>query len=438
MTPLQQIAHAAHDAVLKHGADATAVSIGESRSVQVEWRSGALERIQDKTHRSLGIEIFVNGRYAGFSTNDFRTDALSKFLTETVDMTKLLEPDPHRQLASPPTDRPLLELDLYDASIAERQATDRLREMQHFDEVVQATLDDVPPVSYTTSVSDGWGSYYRLFSTGFSEASQTSTFAKSGTISLKDKDGKLPLGWDGTYARHLNDLLADDRLARTMLERAQHQLGARPIDTGRYDIIIVNRGMGKVLGPLLNPLRGSSIQQGRSLWKDRLNDQIVSKHLTIWDEPHRIRGLGSSQFDGDGFETCRRPLIENGRLKTFLINDYYARKLNCERTGADTHSLEWTLGSKDLSGLVGEVHNGLLIERFLGGNCNETTGNFSFGCAGRRIENGIITTPFAEANLSGQLETFWKSLRQIGNDPLEQSSNGAPSCLFAGAQVSGN
>ncbi|MGB0648497.1 MAG: TldD/PmbA family protein, partial [Bradymonadia bacterium] len=310
--------------------------------------------------------------------------------------------------------------------------------MQHFDEVVQATLDDVPPVSYTTSVSDGWGSYYRLFSTGFSEASQTSTFAKSGTISLKDKDGKLPLGWDGTYARHLNDLLADDRLARTMLERAQHQLGARPIDTGRYDIIIVNRGMGKVLGPLLNPLRGSSIQQGRSLWKDRLNDQIVSKHLTIWDEPHRIRGLGSSQFDGDGFETCRRPLIENGRLKTFLINDYYARKLNCERTGADTHSLEWTLGSKDLSGLVGEVHNGLLIERFLGGNCNETTGNFSFGCAGRRIENGIITTPFAEANLSGQLETFWKSLRQIGNDPLEQSSNGAPSCLFAGAQVSGN
>ncbi|MGB0646167.1 MAG: PmbA/TldA family metallopeptidase, partial [Bradymonadia bacterium] len=131
MTPLQQIAHAAHDAVLKHGADATAVSIGESRSVQVEWRSGALERIQDKTHRSLGIEIFVNGRYAGFSTNDFRTDALSKFLTETVDMTKLLEPDPHRQLASPPTDRPLLELDLYDASIAERQATDRLREMQH-------------------------------------------------------------------------------------------------------------------------------------------------------------------------------------------------------------------------------------------------------------------------------------------------------------------
>ena len=106
--------------------------------------------------------------------------------------------------------------------------------------------------------------------------------------------------------------------------------------------------------------------------------------------------------------------------------------------GADTHSLEWTLGSKDLSGLVKEVHNGLLIERFQGGNCNETTGNFSFGCAGRRIENGIITTPFAEANLSGQLETFWKSLRQVGNDPLEQSSNGAPSCLFTGAQVSGS
>jgi PmbA protein len=195
--------------------------------------------------------------------------------------------------------------------------------------------------------------------------------------------------------------------------------------------------MGKLLGPVLSPLSGSSIQQGRSLWKDRLNDRIVSEKLTIWDEPHRPRALGSSQYDGDGFLTHRRPLIEAGELKTFLINHYYAQKIGCDRTGADTHNLVWALGEHDLKQLAKATHNGLLIERFLGGNCNETTGNFSFGCAGRRIENGEITSAFSEANLSGQIEDFWQTLQAIGNDPLPQSTNGAPSCMFTQAQVSG-
>ncbi len=345
--------------------------------------------------------------------------------------------DPHRSLPSPKSDLPQLPLDLFDTSIMSRQAAHRRDEMHALNQAVESVLKDTDRVSYTTSVSDGWGRYFRLFSTGFSETAQTSSFSKSATLSLKDADGKLPLGWDGTYARHQEDLLENVQIAQTMLLRAQSQLNATPINTGRYDIIVVNRSMGKLLGPVLSPLRGSSIQQGRSLWKDRLKDQIVSEKLTIWDEPHQPRALGSSQYDGDGFMTQRRPLIEAGSLQTFLINHYYAQKIGCPRTGADTHNLVWSLGEHDLEGLVKTVRNGLLIERFLGGNCNQTTGNFSYGCAGRRIENGQITTPFSEANLSGQIESFWHTLQAVGNDPLPQSTNGAPTCLFKGAQVSG-
>ena len=263
MKTLQEIAIAAHDLVLAKGAQATAVSIGESRSVQTEWRKGELERLQDKTHRSLGIEVYVDGRYAGFSTNDLRSGPLSKFLEQTVAMTRLLEPDPHRILPCPPAKSSELPLDLYDHSIMDRHAHARDEDMEGLNDAVQTTLGDLNIVSYTTSLSDGWGRYFRLFSTGFCEEACTSSFSKSATLSLKDAEGKLPLGWDGTYARHREDLLKNAQLARTMLERAQNQLNATPITTDRYDIVVVNRSMGKLLGPVLSPMRGSAIQQGR-------------------------------------------------------------------------------------------------------------------------------------------------------------------------------
>ena len=438
MTSIEQCAYHAKDILTAAGTDAFAITASEARSVEVEWRIGDLERLQDKTHNSLGVEIYVDGKYAGFSTNDLRHDAVAAFLNRAVEMTRFLEPDACRSLPNCPVNLPEMDLDLFDACSQTRSAADRKTDITRLNDALTRAIGATEYASFSVSATDGWGDYLRLFSNGFQERLRTSSFGRSGTLSLKDDDGKLPLGWDGTYARHQIDLVDDETLAKQIVQRAQHQLQASSVPTNRYDIIIVNRVMGKVLGPLLRPLSGASIQQGRSMWKDRLNERVISPKLTISDDPHVLRGLGSGQFDGDGFQTRKRPIIESGVLKTFFINHYYAQKMGCKRTGGDTHNLKWHLGEHDLSGLVSSVNNGLLIERFLGGNCNETTGNFSFGCAGRRIENGEITTAFSEANLSGNIEGFWNQLAMLGNDPLPQSTNGAPSCIFEGAQISGS
>ena len=437
MTALQNYVDTATTILTRSGASAFSITAGQSRSVETEWRAGVLDRVQDKTHRSLGVEIYADGKYAGFSTNDLRNSALEAFLVQAVEMTRLLEPDPCRSLPNCPIGLPTMDLDTFDKSIHERTASDRLYEMRRLNDALESAIKSTTYASYSTSLNDGWGHYVRFFSNGFMEEVQTSSFGRSGTLSLKDDDGKLPLGADGTYARHQEDLLSDDSIAETIVRRAEAQLQATTVATGRYTVIILNRVMGKVLGPLLRPLSGAAIQQGRSLWKGRLHEQVVSDKLSIMDMPHIPRALASAQFDSDGFETRDRPLVENGAFKTYLINHYYAQKLSCDRTSGDTHNLKWTLGEHDLGALVQNVHNGLLIERFLGGNTNATTGNFSFGCAGRRIENGVITSAFSEANMSGNIESFWMNLALVGNDPMPQSTNGAPSCVFEGTQISG-
>ena len=185
--------------------------------------------------------------------------------------------------------------------------------MRQLNEVLENTIDGVEHASYSTSINDGWGHYLRLFSNGFSEEVRTSSFGRSGTLSLKDSDGKLPLGWDGTYARHQEDLLTNESIAANIIQRATAQLKATAVPTGRYNIIIVNRAMGKGTWTSSKTLGGAAIQQGRSLWKDRLNEQVISEKVTIVDEPHINRGLGSAQFDGDGFETKKRALNRERR-----------------------------------------------------------------------------------------------------------------------------
>ena len=95
-----------------------------------------------------------------------------------------------------------------------------------------------------------------------------------------------------------------------------------------------------------------------------MGTQIASPLLSIYDEPHRPRSFGAALWDSDGFATQRRPLIEAGVLQTFLIDDYYGRKLEQAPTGGDLHQLEWSLGTRDRAAIIASIQDGVLIDRF--------------------------------------------------------------------------
>ena len=79
----------------------------------------------------------------------------------------------------------------------------------------------------------------------------------------------------------------------------------------------------------------------------------------------------------------------------------------------------------------------MFIDRFLGGNSNQTTGEYSFGCAGRMIRDGKLAEPVAEINLAGNLDTLFTRLVAVGNDPDINRSSRCPSAVFDGLQLGG-
>ncbi|MEE2787027.1 MAG: TldD/PmbA family protein [Myxococcota bacterium] len=422
------------------GADDAQIAVSRSRGVDIEWRDGKLERVQERTRQSLSVEVYVNGRFSASSTCDLRPSALQDFFRDAVDMTRLLQPDPHRGLPelSEYGERADVDLDLNDQTYPNVESERRRQEAQDLEARVRDHAADLPIVSVATTVSDGTGQSARVHTNGFEGERQGTHFSASAVVTVMDTDGKRPLGWAYSSRRHRSDLEDFQSIADRARLRAQNQLGAGRVKTGKYTVVVAREAIPRLLNAFLSPIGGPALQQRQSLWEGKLNTQIASPLLTIWDQPHVVRGLGSALWDSDGYATAPRPIIEDGVLKTYLIDRYYALKMETQRTGSDTHNLEWAIGDRDADSLVADVGHGVYIERFLGGNSNGTTGDMSFGCAGRLIENGALAGSITEANLSGHFGELWRSLVAVGNDPNPNGTGGCPTCVFEGVQLSGD
>ena len=149
-----------------------------------------------------------------------------------------------------------------------------------------------------------------------------------------------------------------------------------------------------------------------------------------------IGGKGSSYFDSEGVATQPRDIFEQGVLRTYFIDTYNAKKMNVEPTISAPSRVVLKPGSKDLNGLVADVERGILVTGFNGGNSNSSTGDFSYGIEGFLIENGRLTQPVNEMNVTGNFLELWSRLVAVGNDSQDRSWL-IPSLVFEGVNFSG-
>jgi PmbA protein len=83
------------------GADGAFAWSQRSRQVSVNYRDGALEKVEESTSSNLSIEIYAGGRYSSHSTTDPRQERLEMFIKEAVALTRALEEDPDRAMPDP-------------------------------------------------------------------------------------------------------------------------------------------------------------------------------------------------------------------------------------------------------------------------------------------------------------------------------------------------
>ena len=202
-------------------------------------------------------------------------------------------------------------------------------------------------------------------------------------------------------------------------------------------MIVENRVLGELVAMLQEPMQGRQLQQKNSFLEEMLNKKVASEKLTMIDDPLIKKGSGSRLFDSQGLAAKKRIMIDKGLPRHYYADDYYSRKLGIEPTSGSVSNLVFEHGTRSVDKIIADRKKAILVAGFIGGNFNSTTGDFSFGVFGQLIENGALTRPISQMNISGNAKDFWNRILEIANDPDPYSSWRTPTMLFEAVSFSG-
>lgn len=194
-----------------------------------------------------------------------------------------------------------------------------------------------------------------------------------------------------------------------------------------------------------HPLESTHLAGGQSVFYGKIGQQVASPLVTIFDDGTRPRLCGSHAMSDEGVASAPNLLIEDGILRGYMVDRLGSRQLGMAQTAAGrrqdyrfapvarmTNTYMRTGATPDDS-IIPSVAHGLYVSEVGGGNVNPTTGNFNFlATAGYLIENGELTYPVANINLSGQSIDALMRIAAVGDayHPDDGSLCGADSGLI--------
>jgi PmbA protein len=422
---------------LDNGANNVRVSIYSGSSSSFEYRDKTLDKLQQASENRMEIELYVDERYGSYSTNRMDKDSLLKFIASAIESTRYLDKDPLRILPDPSRyyKGELFTLDTYDKEFENVNVDTKLTLAQKM--VGEIYGSDPKIISITAEYSDGDNFQYIISSNGFEGETAHSSYSLYSSVALKGEGDARPSSSWYEAALHFGNLVTDN-IGKKAYERTLQKLGQTKIDSGKYLMLLDNTQSGRVLSPLLSAMNGHALQQKSSFLINKLGEKIISDKVTIIDDPHLKGAFGARMFDAEGVATMKRNLIEKGVLKTYFIDTYSAGKLNIPPTIASASIINFDLGTRSHEQMLASITKGIWVTGFNGGNSNGSTGDFSFGIEGFLIENGKLSKPINEMNITGNMLTLWNNIIEIGNDPKLNSSRRIPSLLFDDVDFSGN
>ena len=413
--------------------------------------NGELDKVTHSADRSIYIYLFVDGRYGTFSTNRLELDELENFINNAITMVRMLGQDEYRRLPDPDrmekgalTGR---ELDLYDEEYFNGNADSRLGKaygISIYDKVEKS--DRFRLISEECEYSESIDDNYLTDSQGFEGRHTETMFYCFSEMTIEAADGCKYSGfwWDASQKE--GDLRKEECSSKA-LNKAVSQIGPQKRRSGTYRMVVDNQVASRLLSPIVSALNASSIQQKVSFLEDSLDKKIFSKGMTLKDLARTPGKSGSRLFDTEGVATKDRMVIEQGVVRTYFVNTYMSGKMEIEPTiedmsrpcvmpylkGYDLSTEEKALSLEDI---LRECSNGIYVTGFNGGNCNPTTGDFSFGIEGFAFRKGKITHPVREMLITGNIIRLWNNLLAAGTDLRPSARWQVPTLAFENVSFS--
>lgn len=425
MTDLAAIAQLALSAAERAGADEAEAWCEESTSRQVRAYDGAVESLSDAGARGLGLRVFVGARtgYAYGTRLDER--GVAELAEAAVGAARVADEDEYAGL---PDELGATEVEGLASPALAGWSTERKVELAIEVERAARAHDGVSQVEDTV-YADSEGRVALANTRGFaSEYEATAAWAYCSAFAGEGADLMTGLGVDlARDADGLDPQAIGDEAAR----RALSLRGARQPASRRCPVVFDPFVAASFLGFIGGMLSADAVQRGRSLFAGREGDEVAAPELRLADDATDPGGLESAPFDGEGAPSRRTPLIEDGRLASFLFDARTARKAGRASTGSagrgsyrvppsvSTKNLVLEAGTAGLDELLRAAGDGLYVMDVAGlhSGVNPVSGTFSVGATGLLIEGGELAAPVREITIAGDLVAMLRSVRAVGSEP---------------------
>ncbi len=430
------LARWAVDHALESGAQQAKAIIADSQNNSISVREEKIENLEQSIENGLAIFLYVDKKYSVHSTNRLNNKKeLARFIDEAIEGTRYLAEDEYRSLPDPDLYYKGGGPELKTFDDAYKSVDPQVKIDSAFAIEKEALGKDERIISVTASYNDGMMGTVMVTSNGFEGDISNTYYSLSASVSVKQGDARPSDSWHESSLFY--DKLKSQGIGKTAMEKALKKLGQAKIESANMPMILENRLAGQSLGPLIQALNGSSIQQKNSFLIDMLDEKVGSDKLTLIDDPFIVSGRGSRLFDDEGLALQKRTIFDKGVLKAYYIDTYYGKKLGMDPTSGSTTNLVFGKGDKNLEEMIASLDKGVLVTGFNGGNSNGSTGDFSYGIEGFLIEQGKIIKPVSEMNITGNLLQLYKNLAEVGNDVYEDTAWRSPSLLFNDVSFSG-
>jgi PmbA protein len=440
---LTKIAERLVAAALRHGADAADAVAMRGISQSIDVRDGSVEESQRSEGDNVGLRAFVGRRQAVVSTNDLSGQGADAIAERVVAMARAAPEDRFAGLADPNSlARDLPDLDLLDAALP------TVRDLEELARTAERAATAVNGVTKSggASASAGIGGMVLVTSGGFSGAYLGSRHGISIEAIAGEGTG-MERDYDFSSARHGADLEAAEKIGRSAGERAVKRLNPRKVSTRRVPVVYDLRVASSLVGHLSSAINGSALARKTSFLQKDLGEQIFAGGVTIIDDPLRPRGLRSQPFDAEGVATSRRALVENGVLKSWILDCASARELGLATTGhaqrgvssvpsPGATNLHLEPGRASPQELIRDIEDGLYVTDLIGMGANIITGDYSRGAAGFWIEHGELTYAVSEVTIAGHLRDIFRTLTPA-NDLTFRHGINAPTVRVEDLTVAG-
>lgn len=412
---------------LSNGGDYADVFIEQERPLSIQLEDDKIEKLSSGVDHGIGVRVIFGDKSAYAYSNDFSESSLFN-IAETVSSAvkgkiageltfdlRRLKPSVDFKIKHNPADiaiKKKISL-MENSNRAARGVSPKIKQVSI---VYRDSIQNICIASSDGTIAED----ERIYTLALIQV-----IAAEGDVL---QTGYEPVG--GLVGFELFEASPFEEIALKAAQKAVMLLSARKAPGGKIPVIISAEAGGTMIHEAIgHGLEADLVQQGLSVYTNKIGEQIASPLVTIIDDSTLPNKRGSFRFDDEGIMAQRTVLVERGILKGYMYDRLSAMKENVSSTGNGRRQsyknrpiprMSNTFiapGEEDPKKIIRSVDKGFLVRKMGGGQVNTVTGEFVFEVSeGFLIEKGLIGEPVRGATLIGNGPDVLKSIDMVGND----------------------